>query len=909
MIASIRQALRSLRRSPSFTVTVIATLGIGIGLNAAIFAVVDCVLLRPLGYHDADRIVSIQTHFIDENRSISRIGGNDFVDLAHQVKGLEAVAHYQGGWSDGISLKGEALYLPLAWASPSFTKVMGVQAIAGRVFRPEDSDANDVLVGAAFAREHFGSAQAALGQSITYQGAVRPIVGVLPDGFSLPAKTEVWVEEKPDPETRNRTAYNQRAIGKRRVDVSPGQLAAELSSFSTQLQNAYPEDRLKTIEAVPLQEQIVGKIRPMLHLLMGAVAIILLIVGANVTHLQLVRATQLLRSVTIRTALGASRGVLAGRALLEALLLSAAGCIVALLLAVPALKLLVRIAPDDIPRLTDVHLNLDALLFSFALSALLMAVTAVLPIWRSWHIDPSLALSQDTARGGEGRGAAHLRNGFLVAEVALTLTLSVAAVMLTRQLIRQSKQDLGFSAENLITLDSHAIDNAPMPTPEQIAAETPEQVQAERSNQAKTRLAHLDDTLATISAVPGVESAAAILGAPMGFGGSDVGYAVKGRQVFAPPFKGLPNAELRPVTPNLFSTMHIPLLRGRNLNADDRLGSPMVLLINEELARKIFPGQNPIGQQIMCGYDDQSSWWTIVGVVGDIRDGSPAARPHHVLCPGRAASRRRGRYADRCSHTSGPRNHARYPHQPFQANAPRDRHQGHDHAREHRRDAALRRLPHHALRQLRLRLHPARCSRHVRRYGVLRHATPLRVRPPHRARRQPRHRYSAWSSARPQPTPPSALGSASRCLSPGARARQRHRQAARIRSRGLRHRLASLFSTIATLATAFARTSRRQRRPHDRPSQRINRKERSTRMNSIPLQDLRYTLRQLRRSPGFALTAVITLALGIGAPRRCTPSSQHPARSPALSARGGASRHRLPAARREPSLRSNRRDL
>jgi len=400
MIASIRQALRSLRRSPSFTVTVIATLGIGIGLNAAIFAVVDCVLLRPLGYHDADRIVSIQTHFIDENRSISRIGGNDFVDLAHQVKGLEAVAHYQGGWSDGISLKGEALYLPLAWASPSFTKVMGVQAIAGRVFRPEDSDANDVLVGAAFAREHFGSAQAALGQSITYQGAVRPIVGVLPDGFSLPAKTEVWVEEKPDPETRNRTAYNQRAIGKRRVDVSPGQLAAELSSFSTQLQNAYPEDRLKTIEAVPLQEQIVGKIRPMLHLLMGAVAIILLIVGANVTHLQLVRATQLLRSVTIRTALGASRGVLAGRALLEALLLSAAGCIVALLLAVPALKLLVRIAPDDIPRLTDVHLNLDALLFSFALSALLMAVTAVLPIWRSWHIDPSLALSQDTARGG-----------------------------------------------------------------------------------------------------------------------------------------------------------------------------------------------------------------------------------------------------------------------------------------------------------------------------------------------------------------------------------------------------------------------------------------------------------------------------------------------------------------------------
>jgi putative ABC transport system permease protein len=623
----LRHAMRGLRRSPAFTLTVIATLGIGIGLNAAIFTVVDCVLLRPLGYRDADRIVSIQTHFVDENRSIARIGGDDFVDLAQQVKGLEAVAHYQGGWPDGISVKGEALYVPLAWASPGFTKVMGVQAIAGRLFRPEDPNANDVLVGAAFAREHFGSAQAALGQTITYQGATRPIVGVLPDGFSFPVKTEVWVEEKPDPATKNRTAYNQRAIGKRRADVSPGQLAAELATFSTQLQSAYPEDRLKTIDAVPLQEQIVGKIRPMLRLLMGAVAIVLLIVGANVTHLQLVRATRQLRSVTIRTALGASRGALAGRALLEALLLSAAGCIVAVLLAVPALKLLVRIAPDDIPRLADVHLNLDVLLFSFAMSATLMAVTAILPVWRSWHIDPASALRHDTSRGSEGRGAARLRNGFLVAEVALTLTLSVAAVMLTRQLIDQSRQDLGFSAENLITLDSHIIDNTPAPTSQQIAAATPEQAQAYIANRAKTRLAHLDDTLATLNAVPGVESTAGILGAPMGFGGSNVGYAVKGRQVFAPPFKGLPNAELRPVTPNLFSTMRIPLLRGRNLNADDRLGSPTVLLINKELANEVFPGQDPIGKQVMCGYDDKTSWWTIVGVVGDIRDDSPSAAP------------------------------------------------------------------------------------------------------------------------------------------------------------------------------------------------------------------------------------------------------------------------------------------
>jgi putative ABC transport system permease protein len=627
MIQSLRHAVRSLRRSPAFTWTVVATLGIGIGLNAAIFTVVDCVLLKPLGYRDADRIVAIQTHFIDENRSIARIGGDDFVDLAAQVKGLESVAYYQGGFEDGIRLGGAALYVPVGWASPAFTQVMGVEPVAGRGFRPEDRDATDVMVGARFAREHFGSAQAALGQTIAYEGVARPIVGVMPDGFSFPGKSEVWVEQKPNPETANRTAYNQRAIGKRRADVSAARLAAELAGFSARLQQAYPEDRLKTIETVPLQENIVGRIRPMLRLLMGAVAVLLLIAGANVTHLQLVRASRQMRAVTIRTALGASRATLAGRALLEALVLSAAGCGAAILLAVPALKLLVRLAPEDIPRLADVHLNADVLVFSFALSALLMAATAVLPVWRSWHIDPASALRQDSSRGTEGRGAVRLRNGFLVAEVALTLTLSVAAVMLTRQLIAESRAELGFAAENLVTLDSHVVDPMLFPPDDQIARMSEAEVQAARADQARRELARLNETLGTLRATPGVESAAAIQGAPMGFGGSNVGYAVKGRQVFGPPFKGLPVAEIRPVTPNLFQTMRIPLLRGRGLTDGDGKGSPTVLLINRVLAEKIFPGQDPVGQQVMCGYDEKAAWWTIVGVVGDVRDDSPSTLP------------------------------------------------------------------------------------------------------------------------------------------------------------------------------------------------------------------------------------------------------------------------------------------
>jgi putative ABC transport system permease protein len=618
----LRQAIRGLRRSPAFTLTVIATLGIGIGLNAAIFTVVDCVLLRPLGYREANRIVALETHFTDKNVTYPKLGGGDYTDVAQQVHGLESTAYWSGRIG-GVKIGDQTAYLPIASVSPRFGEVMGVQPVAGRLFNTTDSKGRDALISESVARENFGSAQAALGKKVLFDGELSPIVGVLPSGFAFPDKTSVWIEFDALPPNQNRTAYNQHAVAKRRADVSPAQLAAELATFSVQLQRAYPEDHDKTVLTVPLRQELTGSIRPTLTLLMGAVAVILLIACANVTHLQLVRATRQLRTVTICRALGASRTALATRALIEAILLAMAGSVVAVVLAIPALQLLIHIAPRNIPRLAEIHLNLDVLLFSFALSAMLMAVTAVLPVWRSWHVDPASALRQDAARGTEGRATARLRNSFLVAEIALTLTLSVAAVTLTRELIKQSRQDLGFSPDNLITLDTHTINVSPPPTPAQIASATPAQVQAYTDNQAQAKLAHLDEALGTAATVPGVSSVAAISGAPMGFDGSDVGYAVKGRQAFAPPYRGLQQADIRQVTPNLFATLGTPLVRGRAFTAGDRLNAPMVLLINQALAQQVFPNQDPVGQQIMCGLEEHLSWWTIVGVVGNIRGDAP----------------------------------------------------------------------------------------------------------------------------------------------------------------------------------------------------------------------------------------------------------------------------------------------
>jgi putative ABC transport system permease protein len=629
MIATVKQVFRSLRKSPTFALTVIVTLAIGIGINAAIFSVVDNVLLRPLGYHDADRIVAIRTHFDDQNRSIPRLGGDDYTDLTTQVHGLQATAIYHP-FADGIQLRGASLYVSIAQVSGRFGEVMGVEPVAGRVFNSSDSSLTAALVSASFARAHFDSPAAALNQSITYNGQVFSIVGVLPDGFSFPGKTEVWFQRVDKPVNHNRTSYNDNVIAKRAASTLPAQLQAELATFSANLRRQYPENHNKSIEAVPLQEQLVGRIRPTLNLLVAAVAVVLLIVCANITHLQLVRATRQLRAMSIRTALGASRGKLAAYALIEAAILAFVGAVLALVFAIPTLRLLVRLAPANTPRLDDVHLNLDVLIFSFLIAFAVMVVAALLPVWRSWYVDPAAALRSDSSRGTESRSSLRLRNGFIVAEVALTLTLSVSAILLTRQLIAQSRQDLGFSPDTLLTLDAHAILTTPRPVARDNSPEALAELKQAEENFDQLKLNKLDATLNSLATVPGVDSVSAISGAPMGFGGSTVGYAIKGRTAFTPG-TNLPNADLRPVTPGVFHTLRMSLLKGRALSPQDSRKAPTVVVINQSFANLSFPGEDPIGKRITCGYDFNSSDLQIVGVISDIRSDSPAALPNPTL--------------------------------------------------------------------------------------------------------------------------------------------------------------------------------------------------------------------------------------------------------------------------------------
>jgi putative ABC transport system permease protein len=632
-IQDLRLAVRQLRRSGSFTFTVILTLALGIGLNASIFTMVDCVLLRPLGYRDADRIYGINTRFLEEHRAIPRLGGADYTDLAERVGSFEYSAYYSS-YPAGLQVGGRTIFTDISTASPEFGQVIGVEPVAGRVFavsahaKNDVKDAQEAMVSSAFARENFGGVAQALGKTVKFNEKLRTIVGVMPDGFSFPGKTQVWIEAPSEPEIAARSAYNQRVIGKVKAGVSPEQLNAEMATLSKQLGAAIPEDKLKALEAVSLQEQIVGKIRPVLRLLMGAVGVVLLIVCANITHLQLVRATRQRREVTIRTALGASRRSLAKRAWLEVLLLAVGGCFAGILVALPALKLLVRLAPQEIPRLADVRLNFDVILFSFLVSLATMAATALLPLWRAWQVDPAFAMKQDAARGTESHGSGRLRQALIVGEVALTLTLSVAAMLLVRQLITESQQDLGFSPEKLVVLDTHMTSHV-APLLLALPGNTPpskDQMTAIKQAGAVDMQA-LNAMLDGIRAVPGVAAADAIYSAPMRPAGSDVLYAVHGISKFEPGAR-LPDANITTMTPGYLQTMGIPLQKGRDFTVADGSGSEKVLMISESMARQSFAGVDPIGKQIMCGFDEANpTWWTIVGVVGDVRQDSPGTPP------------------------------------------------------------------------------------------------------------------------------------------------------------------------------------------------------------------------------------------------------------------------------------------
>lgn len=606
VIDEVRYALRQLRKSPAFAVTAILTLALGIGANTAIFTVVQSLLIKPLDYPSADRIVALNTSWEHKGHTVPRMTGPDLVDIRDQEKSIEAAGFYEGG-ELGVQLRDHATFVGVSSVNAGFAQVFQIQPLAGRWFTDAEAK-HAAVVSATFARNNFGNLEAAVGQIVKVEGQPLEIVGVVPGSFEFPSHTQVWMDYPAQPESTERTAFNYRAVARLRRGISLTSAQAELNGIGKRLQAAYPKDNEdKSFRLVPLQEQLVGSVKPMLLLLMSSVGLVLLIACVNVTHLYLARAVERQRELAVRTALGSSRLRLGRMVIMESLLLSIAGAALGIMLAVPIVKVLVSIAPAGLPRAGDIQLNFWVFAFTGGIALIATLAASLVPARQAARVDPIMALKQDSSRGMSSRRSFLLRNGLIIAEVSAAFVLAVGASLLARTMLSLQSNDLGYSKSGLLIVDADA--------------------PAVNLQDSLSATQKFDSVFENLRTVPGVESVAGVMGLPTGKYGSNGYYSVNGAPV---DLQGNQQAVFSLASPDYFTTMQIPLLKGRDFAPQDNYDAPFVAIISESLAKQSFPNQDPIGRQIQCGLDSPK-WMTIVGVVRDLRQDSPAELPGPAL--------------------------------------------------------------------------------------------------------------------------------------------------------------------------------------------------------------------------------------------------------------------------------------
>lgn len=600
----LKHAFRVLRKSPTFTLISILTLALGIGANTAIFSVVHGVLLSPLRYPDADRIVSLSTVSHQTGRQTPRLTGGDLVDIRDSAGIFEAMSYVQGG-EMGVQLRDRAEFTGTYFVNAGFFRVFGAAPAAGRLFSDEEVG-RSAVVSTAFAQRNFGSAPNALGAPISFENRTYEIVGVLSPDFQYPGNAAVWIPAAYVPENLNRTAYNYPTVAKLKAGVSLETAKAQLDTIASRLATGYPDsNRTKGFGATPLRDRLVGQIRSTLYFLMGAVGLVLLISCANVAHLLLARATARSREIAVRVALGASRRRIIRELTVENAMLGLLGGALGLLFAYVAMNALVRFAPDNLPRVADIHLDPFVLAFATGLSLVASLLFGLAPAWQTVHVDLNDALKQGAARGAVGGRSNRLRSALVIAEIALSFVLAIGAGLFFRSLMNLASAPLGYRTEGVLVMYAHAP-----------ARTLPEYVKAGRFFQ------NLTQELATIH---DVKSVAIAMGLPTGQYGSNGAYAVEGKHTFAPG-QNLPQAGFSLASPGYFATMGIPLLKGRDFSTRDDYDAPFAAIVSESLVKQTFPNEDPIGRRIQCGLDSLK-WMTIVGVVGDVRQDSPSSAP------------------------------------------------------------------------------------------------------------------------------------------------------------------------------------------------------------------------------------------------------------------------------------------
>jgi predicted permease len=602
-LADVRFGIRMLRRNRGFAAVAIVTLALGIGANTAMFSVLNAVVLRALPFPDPGRLVALQGR---QGARILGLGGTslpDFEDWRREARGFEGLAT-SSYWTFNLAGRGEPMRILGGRVSGDFFTVLGTPALLGRTLEPADDRAEApaviVLAHGLWTRAFAGDPHV-LGTTLTLNGVPHVVVGVMPPGFAFPSPDqEMWGALSTEMSGAPRDARFLLTLGRLAQRATVADAQASLDVVAARLAAAHAgTNRGWGAHVVPLHEALFGSVRPALLMLAGAVGFVLLIACANVSNLLLARAAFRRRELAIRAALGASGARLARQLVAENLVLAAGGGALGLALAQLAVVMVRRLGPQDVPRLEEVSLDPAVLAFTCAVSAATGIVLGLLPALPAARggLRPALSDADRAATAARSR----LRRGLVVAETALALTLLVGGGLLVRSFHNLMAVPLGFDAPRLV---SGTVLLAPP-----------------RYRGLAEQRAFVHDVLASAQELPGVVGAAMTSQMPLEAGPVRLKFAVEGRPVDR---ADAPSASYRAVSPSYFRTLGIPLRAGRPPADSDTAEAPPVVVVNEVMAARSWPGESPLGRRIAWipeadPAQGAARWHTVVGVVGDVR--------------------------------------------------------------------------------------------------------------------------------------------------------------------------------------------------------------------------------------------------------------------------------------------------
>jgi putative ABC transport system permease protein len=607
IIRDLRYALRQLARSPGFTIVAVLTLAVGIGATSAIFSVVHGVLLRPLPYPDPDRLVRVFEVLQQFGRF--SVAPATFLDWRQQNTVFERIAAINATGATFNAGTGPERIAGLLVSWDTF-ELLQVSPALGRSFRAdEDAPGKDTVIVLSHTmwEQRFGSDPNVLGRSVTLNGTPVTVIGVMPAGFAFGDDAQFWRPLALNPANASRGGHFLAVFARLKPGVTVQQAHSEMKGISERLAVQYPANSAnETAEVVGVHETMVAQIRPALLTLLAAVGVVILIACANVANLLLVRASVRSKEIAIRTTLGASRRRLVLQMLAESLVLSLGGGVFGLLLAYLAIRPIQTLSAGSIPRASMISIDTTVLLFAVVVSVLTGVLFGLAPAWQASRATVGSILKEG-GRSSSVAGGRWVRNGLLIAEVAMSIVLLAGAVLLLRSFARLVNVDPGFKPDHVLAFRV-ALPNRPYTDDERRVA--------------------FYETLATrLAGLPEVVSAGGIQTLPMR-GDYLLSFTVRGRPE-PKPNEG-PSANYRTITPNYFQAIGVPLLRGRTFTAADREKAPMVAVVDQRFADKHFPGEDPIGQGIDIG-DGSDGFYEIVGVVGDVRQDSLESTPSATM--------------------------------------------------------------------------------------------------------------------------------------------------------------------------------------------------------------------------------------------------------------------------------------